>query len=79
MPPGRVLVVIVSGGGASEITAAADFVLSAALIAVTVTEVADETVAGAEYRPALEIVPTAGLTDHDTAVFVVPVTAAVYC
>jgi hypothetical protein len=74
-----VLVVIVSGGGASEITAAADFVLSAALVAVTVTEVADETVAGAEYRPALEIVPTAGFSDHVTAVFVVPVTAAVNC
>ena len=79
MPPGRVLVVIVSGGGASEITAAADFVLSAALTAVTVTEVADETVAGAEYRPALEIVPTAGLTDQVTAAFVVPVTVTVNC
>ena len=74
---------IVSGGGAGEITAAADFVLSAALVAVTVTEVADEvadeTVAGAEYRPALEIVPTAGFSDHVTAVFVVPVTTAVNC
>jgi hypothetical protein len=71
--------VIVSGGGASEITAAADFVLSAALIAVTVTDVADETVAGAEYRPAAEIVPTAGLTDQVTAAFVVPVTVTVNC
>jgi hypothetical protein len=35
--------------------------------------------AGAEYRPLLEIVPTAGLTDHVTAVFVVPVTAAANC
>lgn len=79
MPSGRVLVVIVSGGGANEIMAAADFVLSAALVAVTVTEVADETVVGAEYSPALEIVPTAGFSDHVTVVFVVPVTAAVNC
>jgi hypothetical protein len=79
VPPGRVLVVIVSGGGASEITAVADFVLSAALVAVIVTKVADETVAGAEYNPPLEIVPTAGLTDHVTAILVVPVTAAVNC
>ena len=79
MPPGRLLVVIVSDGGASEITAAADFVLSATLTAVTVTEVADETVAGAEYRPPLEIIPTAGLTDQVTAVLVVPVTVTVNC
>jgi hypothetical protein len=79
VPPGRVLVVIVSGGGVSAITAVADFVLSAALVTVTVTKVADKTVAGAEYSPPLEIVPTAGLADHVTAVFVVPVTAAVNC
>ena len=70
---------IVSDGGVSEITAVADFEPSATLVAVSVTDVADETVAGAEYRPALEIVPTAGFTDHVTAVFVVPVTAAAYC
>jgi len=53
--------------------------VSAALVAVTVTVCGLVSVAGAEYRPALEIVPTAGLTDHVTAIFVVPVTAAVYC
>jgi hypothetical protein len=74
-----VLVVIVSGGGVSKITAVADFELSATLVAVSVTDVADKTVAGAEYRPALEIVPAAGFTDHVTAIFVVPITAAVNC
>ncbi len=35
--------------------------------------------AGAVYRPELEIVPTALFRDQVTAVFVVPVTAAVNC
>jgi hypothetical protein len=56
-----------------------DLVESAALVAVTVTVCGMLSVGGAEYKPPLEILPTAGLTDHVTAVFVVPVTAAVNC
>jgi len=49
----------------------------AALVAVMVTVLGYGTVAGAVYRPAAEILPTAGLSDQVTAVFDVPVTAAV--
>jgi hypothetical protein len=66
-------------GGLSVTVALADLVGSAALVAVTVTVCGPLSAAGAEYRPLLEIVPTAGITDHVTAVFVVPVTAAVNC
>jgi hypothetical protein len=52
---------------------------SAPLVAVTVTVCWLLSAAGAVYRPALEIVPTAGFTDQVTAIFVVPVTAAVNC
>jgi len=48
----------------------------APLVAVTVTVCELPSVAGAEYRPLLEIVPTAGLTDHVTLVFNEPVTVA---
>ena len=66
-------------GGTTVILAVAILLVSAALVAVTVTVCGLLSVAGAVYRPPLEIVPTAGLTDHVTAVFVVPVTAAVNC
>jgi len=59
--------------------AVAVLLVSAALVAVTVTVWGLASVAGAEYKPPLEIVPTAGLSDHVTAVFAVPVTAAVNC
>jgi hypothetical protein len=59
--------------------AVAVLLVSAALVAVTVTVCGLLSVAGAVYRPPLEIVPTAGLTDHVTAVFVVFFTAAVNC
>jgi hypothetical protein len=59
--------------------AVAILLASAALVAVTVTVCGLPSVAGAVYSPPLEIVPTAGLTDHVTAVFVVPITAAVNC
>jgi hypothetical protein len=66
-------------GGTTVALAIACLLVSAALVAVTVTVCGLLSVAGAVYRPPLEIVPTAGLTDHVTAVFVVPVTAAVNC
>ena len=65
--------------GKSETVALAVFVPSAALVAITVTELAMDTVAGAVYRPLVEIVPTAGFSDHVTAVFVVPETVAANC
>src|SRR5438045_296193 len=64
-----------TGGGAVTLTLAeADFVLSAALVAATVYVPA---VAGAVYRPLLEIVPP--VADQVIAVLVVPVTVAVNC
>ena len=54
----------------------ADFVESAALVALTVTvcELAIE--AGAVYRPAAVMLPTSGLSDQVTAVLPVLVTVA---
>ena len=66
-------------GGTTVTLAVAVLLASATLVAVTVTVCGLVSVAGAEYRPPPEIVPTAGLTDHVTAVFVVPITAAAYC
>jgi hypothetical protein len=60
-----------------------DLLVSAADTAVTVTVAGEGTMAGAVYRPELEIVPTVELppftplTCQVTAVFVVPVTVAV--
>ena len=59
--------------------AVAPLLESATLVAVTVTVCGLPSVAGAVYKPPLVIVPTAGLSVHLTAVFVVPVTAAVNC
>ena len=56
--------------------AVAVLLASATLVAVTVTVCGLLSVAGAVYSPPLETVPTAGLTDHVTAVLLVPVTAA---
>jgi hypothetical protein len=52
---------------------------SATLVAFTVTVWELVIEPGAVYRPVLEIVPTAGLSDQVTAMFVVPVTVAVNC
>jgi hypothetical protein len=52
---------------------------SAALVAVTVTVCGVPSVAGAEYKPPLEIVPTAGFTDHEMLVFNEPATVAENC
>jgi len=66
-------------GGTMVTLAVALLLASAALAAVTVTVCGLASVAGAAYKPPLEMVPTAGLTDQVTVVFVVPVTAAVNC
>jgi hypothetical protein len=70
---------VTTTGGTTVTLAVAFLVASATLVAVTVTVCGLPSVAGAEYRPALEIVPAAGFTDHVTAIFVVPITAAVNC
>jgi hypothetical protein len=65
--------------------AEADLVVSARLVAVTVTGFGEGTEVGAVYTPEVEMVPTAEfpptmpLTLHVTAVLVVPVTVAVNC
>jgi hypothetical protein len=64
------------GGGVSETLAFAETPGSAMLVAVTVTVCAPRTEAGAVYRPAAEMLPTTGLSDHVTPVFDVPETAA---
>ena len=71
--------IVICAGGTIVTPALAYFLVSAALVAIMVTVCGLLSVAGAEYRPLLEIVPTAGLTDHVTAVFAVPVTATVNC
>ena len=79
VPLGKVLVVMVKEVALNVIVALAVFVASAAPVAVTVTELEVLIVAGAVYRPLVEIVPTAGFSDQVTAVFVVPETVAVNC
>src|ERR1039457_5119651 len=56
-----------------------DLVVSATLVAVTVTDWELVMLAGAVYSPVAEILPTLGLIDQVTAVFVVPVAPAVNC
>ena len=53
--------------------AVAFLVLLATLVAVTPTVCCEETDEGAVYKPVLEIVPIAGLSDHITEVSVVPI------
>jgi hypothetical protein len=66
--------------GSTRLTAAvADFVVSATLVARTVTVCDVVTDAGAVYKPEVEMVPTDGLIDHVTAVLVEPVTVALNC
>lgn len=67
-------------GGLSVTVAVADLVVSATLVALTVTVCCADTVAGAVYSPPLLTVPTpAGLIDHVTAVLARSVTVAVNC
>jgi len=54
--------------------AVAFLVLLATLVAVTPTVCWEPTDEGAVYKPVLEIVPIAGLSDHVTEVLVVPTT-----
>ena len=56
--------------------ALADFVGSAALVAVMVMVCVELTMEGARYNP-LDRLPTEGFIDQVTAVFVFPVTVAV--
>jgi hypothetical protein len=70
---------VTCSGGVIVTLAVAILLASATLVAVTVTVCGPLSAAGAEYRPLLEIVPTAGTTDHVTAVFAGPVTAAANC
>ena len=58
--------------------ALADFVESATLVAVMVTDCAALTVEGAVYRP-FDKVPTDGFMDQVTEVFPLPVTVAENC
>ncbi len=69
-------VIVIDTEGVNEITALALLVLSAALVAVTVTDCAVVTSAGALYTP-LVTVPTAGVTVQFTPVLLVPLTVAV--
>jgi hypothetical protein len=60
--------------------ALADFVLSATLVAVTVSTCVEVTDAGAVYKPVASSVPIpAGATDHVTEVLLLNVTVAVNC
>ena len=61
------------------IVAVADLVVSATLVAATVTVCCELMLDGAVYSPADEIVPTLGLIDQVTAVLLVPVIVAVNC
>ena len=77
--------IVTATGGTIVIEAVADFVGSAAEVAVTDTCAGLGTAEGAVYRPLVDIVPHVApvqplpATLHDTAVFVVSVTVAVSC
>ena len=68
-----------SVAGGTVTVADAVLVLSAALVAVTVTVCEDATEDGAVYNPPAETAPTAGLIDQLTPEFDEPVTDAVNC
>jgi hypothetical protein len=72
----------VSAGGEikkrSTVTVA-EMLISATLVARTVTVCVVAIVAGAVYNPALEIVPVLGLNDHVTAVLFAFATVAENC
>jgi len=65
--------------GVTVTVADAVLVLSAALVAVTVTVCEDVTEDGAVYNPPAETAPIAGLIDQATPEFEEPVTEAVNC
>jgi hypothetical protein len=68
----------VTATGSSVAVAVADRVVSATLVALTLI-VCGVKLTGAVYSPAVEIVPTAGVIDHVTAVFETFVTVAENC
>lgn len=70
---------IVRAGGVSVTAAMAVFVVSAALVAITVTACGEVMELGAVYKPLVEMTPTEGLSAQVTAVLVVPETDAVNC
>ena len=65
--------------GSSATMAVADRVGSATLVAVTETACGVVIVAGAMYKPELEMLPTAGSTDQTTSLLLVPVMVTVNC
>src|SRR6202171_3092898 len=69
----------VTATGLSVTVALADLLVSATLVAVTVTVLGAAIEAGAVYRPAAEIVPALGLMVYATAGLLLPVTVAVNC
>ena len=69
-----------AAGGLSVTVAVPNFVLSATLVAVTLTVWREAIEAGAVYRPELEIEPAPlGLIAQDTEVLLLPVTVGVNC
>ena len=73
-------VVSASGGGGFTTTVAVPYIeLLATLVARTVIVCCEDTLAGAVYSPVDEILPTPGLMDQVTPLFVVPETLAVNC
>ena len=70
---------VIETPGVKATVAVAVLVASARLEAVTVTVCGLLILAGAVYRPPLEIEPTGGLMDHAALVLPDPVTVAVNC
>ena len=66
-------------GGFKVTIAVADREGSATLVAVTVIACVLLMVAGAMYKPVLEMLPTAGSTDQVTSLLLVPVMVTVNC
>src|SRR3954453_5292908 len=79
MPVSKSLASMANAEGRKVIMAEPVLEVSATLVAFTVTVCALATAAGAVYNPVAEIVPTAGVTDHATAVLAVFITVAVNC
>jgi hypothetical protein len=79
IPDGKDVVVIVRLGGVSVTVAVADFVVSAALVAIIDTVCREASELGAVYKPLGEMAPTKGLNVQVTAVLVVPETDARNC
>ena len=69
-----------TGWNATRLTVAvADLLLSATLVALTITVCCVAMLTGAIYNPVLETVPVLGVTDHVTSVFGAFTTVAENC